>query len=216
MEFRVKALDREQAVLAQQVDAIDEADARRQLGLLGLRVISLTPRSAGAAVHACRQSAAGDLQPGTGGAARRRPVAGRIDRGADRERGECRGAPAARADSRAACTKGKLWAPRLPSIRRLSLSVRRNGSRQRAHRIAARSADPFHHLSAADRLAAQDPHQCVDLSGGAAGRRHSGDAVPDGLRGAALQLASTKSSARTCLSPRDCCCSGARCSKRTP
>src|SRR5580704_6229013 len=43
MEFRVKALDREQAVLAQLVDAIDETDARRQLGLLGLRVISLTP-----------------------------------------------------------------------------------------------------------------------------------------------------------------------------
>ena len=43
MEFRVKALDREQAVLAQQVDAIDETDARRQLGLMGLRVISLTP-----------------------------------------------------------------------------------------------------------------------------------------------------------------------------
>lgn len=43
MEFRVKALDREQAVLAQQVDAIDESDARRQLGLMGLRVISLMP-----------------------------------------------------------------------------------------------------------------------------------------------------------------------------
>ncbi|MDB6082241.1 MAG: type secretion system protein [Gammaproteobacteria bacterium] len=43
MEFRVKALDREQAVLAQRVDAIDENDARRQLGLLGLRVISLSP-----------------------------------------------------------------------------------------------------------------------------------------------------------------------------
>jgi general secretion pathway protein F len=43
MEFRVKALDREQAVLAQQLDAIDESDARRQLGLLGLRIISLTP-----------------------------------------------------------------------------------------------------------------------------------------------------------------------------
>ena len=43
MEFRVKALDREQAVLAQHVDAIDETDARRQLGLLGLRVISMTP-----------------------------------------------------------------------------------------------------------------------------------------------------------------------------
>src|SRR5580704_16127828 len=43
MEFRVKALDREQAVLAQLVDAVDESDARRQLGVLGLRVISLTP-----------------------------------------------------------------------------------------------------------------------------------------------------------------------------
>jgi general secretion pathway protein F len=43
VEFRVKALDREQAVLAQLVDAIDEMDARRQLDVLGLRVISLTP-----------------------------------------------------------------------------------------------------------------------------------------------------------------------------
>ncbi len=43
MEFRIKALDREHAVLAQEVDAVDEADARRQLALMGLRVISLTP-----------------------------------------------------------------------------------------------------------------------------------------------------------------------------
>ncbi len=43
MEYRVKTLDREQAVLQRLVDAIDEADARRQLGLLGLRVISLSP-----------------------------------------------------------------------------------------------------------------------------------------------------------------------------
>jgi general secretion pathway protein F len=43
VEFRVKALDREHAVLAQQVDAVDETDARRQLGLLGLRVISVAP-----------------------------------------------------------------------------------------------------------------------------------------------------------------------------
>ena len=43
MEFHVKALDRGHAVLAQQLDAVDESDARRQLGLLGLRVISLTP-----------------------------------------------------------------------------------------------------------------------------------------------------------------------------
>jgi general secretion pathway protein F len=43
VEFRVKALDSEQTVLAQQLDAVDESDARRQLGLLGLRIISLTP-----------------------------------------------------------------------------------------------------------------------------------------------------------------------------
>jgi general secretion pathway protein F len=42
VEFRVKALDREHAVLASSVDAIDESDARRQLGLMGLRVISVT------------------------------------------------------------------------------------------------------------------------------------------------------------------------------
>jgi general secretion pathway protein F len=42
VEFRVKALDREHAVLVQSVDAIDEPDARRQLTLMGLRVISLT------------------------------------------------------------------------------------------------------------------------------------------------------------------------------
>ncbi|MEA3150691.1 MAG: ral secretion pathway protein, partial [Gammaproteobacteria bacterium] len=43
MEFRVKALDRERGVLAQRVDAVDETDARRQLDILGLRVISLMP-----------------------------------------------------------------------------------------------------------------------------------------------------------------------------
>ncbi len=43
VEYRVKALDREHAVLASSVDAVDESDARRQLGLLGLRVISLAP-----------------------------------------------------------------------------------------------------------------------------------------------------------------------------
>ncbi len=43
MEFRAKALDREQAVLVQAVDAVDEVDARRQLALLNLRVISLVP-----------------------------------------------------------------------------------------------------------------------------------------------------------------------------
>src|SRR5260370_7270517 len=43
MNSRVKPVDREEPVLAQHVDASDERDARRQLGLLGLRVISLTP-----------------------------------------------------------------------------------------------------------------------------------------------------------------------------
>lgn len=43
MEFRVKALDREHAVMASTIEAVDEPDARRQLGLEGLRVISLTP-----------------------------------------------------------------------------------------------------------------------------------------------------------------------------
>jgi len=43
VEYRVKALDREHAILAQEVDAVDETDARRQLDLLGLRVISLSP-----------------------------------------------------------------------------------------------------------------------------------------------------------------------------
>jgi hypothetical protein len=41
MEFRAKALSREHQVLVQSVDAIDEPDARRQLDLMGLRVISL-------------------------------------------------------------------------------------------------------------------------------------------------------------------------------
>ncbi len=43
MQFRAKTLDRDQAVLVQAVDAVDEPDARRQLALLGLRIISLAP-----------------------------------------------------------------------------------------------------------------------------------------------------------------------------
>jgi general secretion pathway protein F len=43
VEFRVKALDREQTVFARLVDAVDEPDARRQVGLLDLRILSLTP-----------------------------------------------------------------------------------------------------------------------------------------------------------------------------
>ena len=172
MEFRVKALDREQAVLAQQVDAIDESDARRQLGLLGLRVISLTPvRQARLFTRAAKVPLV-DLQPGIGGAAGCRPVAGRIDRGAHRERGECRGAPASRANF------GPIVRRTDPGrcTRRASIDfpffVRRNGARERAHRIVARGADPLHHLSTADRFLAQDSGQRLHLSGGAAGRRH--------------------------------------------
>lgn len=43
VEFRVKALNGSAAVVACTVDAVDEADARRQLALRDLRIISLAP-----------------------------------------------------------------------------------------------------------------------------------------------------------------------------
>jgi general secretion pathway protein F len=43
MEFRIKALDSALGVTSQVLSAVDEADARRQLELRDLRVISLTP-----------------------------------------------------------------------------------------------------------------------------------------------------------------------------
>jgi len=43
MEFRIKALDGNHSVVAQVLDAVDEADARRQLALNDLRVISVAP-----------------------------------------------------------------------------------------------------------------------------------------------------------------------------
>jgi general secretion pathway protein F len=43
MEFRIKALDHTHGIVACVVDAVDEADARRQLSLNDLRVISLAP-----------------------------------------------------------------------------------------------------------------------------------------------------------------------------
>ena len=43
MEFRIKALDGAHGVTSQVVDAVDELDARRQLGLRDLQVISLAP-----------------------------------------------------------------------------------------------------------------------------------------------------------------------------
>ncbi|MBV8784543.1 MAG: type II secretion system F family protein [Gammaproteobacteria bacterium] len=43
MEFRIKALDGAHAVVACTIDAVDEGDARRQLALRELRVISLEP-----------------------------------------------------------------------------------------------------------------------------------------------------------------------------
>jgi general secretion pathway protein F len=43
VEFRVKALDSSAGVVSSVVDAVDEADARRQIALKNLRVISLEP-----------------------------------------------------------------------------------------------------------------------------------------------------------------------------
>jgi len=43
MEFRIKALDTSSSVISCVVDAVDEADAHRQLVLRNLRVISLEP-----------------------------------------------------------------------------------------------------------------------------------------------------------------------------
>jgi general secretion pathway protein F len=43
LEFRIKALDAGASVVSRVIDAVDEADARRQLALKDLRVISLEP-----------------------------------------------------------------------------------------------------------------------------------------------------------------------------
>jgi general secretion pathway protein F len=43
LEFRIKALDAGASVVSCVIDAVDEADARRQLALKDLRVISLEP-----------------------------------------------------------------------------------------------------------------------------------------------------------------------------
>ncbi len=43
MEFRVKGLTSAHAVLMQSVDAVNEADARRQFAMQGLRIISVVP-----------------------------------------------------------------------------------------------------------------------------------------------------------------------------
>ena len=43
MQYRVKALDSAASVVSSVVDAVDEADARRQIALRNLRVISLEP-----------------------------------------------------------------------------------------------------------------------------------------------------------------------------
>src|SRR6266853_5534955 len=43
MEFRIKALDASSSVISCVVDAVDEAEARRQLALRDLKVISLEP-----------------------------------------------------------------------------------------------------------------------------------------------------------------------------
>jgi len=43
VEFRIKALDRSSSVISCVVDAVDETDARRQIALQDLKVISLEP-----------------------------------------------------------------------------------------------------------------------------------------------------------------------------
>ena len=43
MEFRIKGLNPAHAVMTQSIDAVDEADARRQFALQGLRIISVVP-----------------------------------------------------------------------------------------------------------------------------------------------------------------------------
>ena len=43
MEFRIKALDNAHDIVACVIDAVDEADARRQLTLKELKVVSLAP-----------------------------------------------------------------------------------------------------------------------------------------------------------------------------
>ena len=43
MEFRIKALDASASVVSCVIDAVDEADARRQLGMRELKIISLEP-----------------------------------------------------------------------------------------------------------------------------------------------------------------------------
>jgi len=157
VEFRVKALDREQAVLAQLVDAIDETDARRQLGLLGLRVISLTPvrqarlfaRPGKIPLVIFSQELVSLLDAGLSlvesmealtekeeTAAVRRPLEQILSRLYE---GQTLGAALAEHPTN------------------LSLSFHRHGACQRTHRIAARGADPFHYLPAADRRATQDP-----------------------------------------------------------
>src|SRR5207248_10860610 len=42
-EFRIKALDASASVVSCVIDAVDEADARRQLALKELKIISLEP-----------------------------------------------------------------------------------------------------------------------------------------------------------------------------
>ncbi len=43
MEFRIKGLNPAHAVMTQSIDAVDEADARRQFAMQGLRIISVAP-----------------------------------------------------------------------------------------------------------------------------------------------------------------------------
>ena len=217
MEFRVKALDREQAVLAQQLDAVDETDARRQIGLLGLRIISLTPvrqgprflsRSAKIPLVIFSQELVALLEAGLS-------LVESIEALTEKEANPAIRRPLEQILSR--LYEGQTLGAALEEhASDLSLPVRGDGARQRAHGIAARGADAVHRLPAADRLLAQDPHQRLDLSGRAVGGGSSGHAVPHGVRGAALQLHLRRARLGPAVCVAAAAASGVRCSRPTP
>src|SRR5205814_2329731 len=94
----------------------------------------------------------------------------------------------ARPDPRAALRGADAGGGDRRASRDLSGSLRRFGAREREDRRAARGADPLHRLPGAGGHAAQDARQCLHLPGRAARRGVARDAVPHGLRRAALQL----------------------------
>ena len=206
MRFRVKALDGGQGVVSYVLDAVDEADARRQLALQDLRIISLArdpaPRVCGGAARSCSwslfsQELVALLDAGLS-------LVEAIETLAERK------GPGSHGAARPACSRGlyegqTLGAGAGRTSAELPAAVRRHGARERAHRRAARGADALHRLPAAGRRAEKSLvnaciYPAVLLRG-----RPAGDRFPDGLRGAALQLHLRGRRQRICRSPRACC-----------